>query len=135
MELWLTVDIDNTEKLFYKKPVRDPKDRSWKCKDQETVIILPKGSIFRLIGKRLQWGDEAFEYSEPVLQTVIIDSKIIDYITKRVPQTFDIIPEEGSLWKIDSIVSYPNVNNGFPVVELSNGRGEWLRLPKSLVYG
>lgn len=135
MRLWLTVDIDNTEKLFYKEPVRNSKNRSWECKNQETVIILPKGSIFKLIGKDLSWGDEPFEFFEVIKDSIVIDSKIIDYITKRFPQTFDVIPKEGSIWKIDNIVSYPNVNGGFPVVELSNSKGEWLRLPKSLVYG
>ena len=135
MNLWLAVDSDGTEKLFYKKPVRDPNNRIWTyLRDGETIILLPKGSIKRLIGIELSWDDESFEFLE-VRDVIIIDSKIIDYIMKKIPNTFDIIPEEGSIWKIDSIVSYPNVNNGYPVVELSDNNGNWLRLPKSLIYG
>lgn len=134
MILWLVVDKDDTEKMYYQKPVRDPNTRSWKSEDS-IDIILPKGSIERLIDKILTWKDEPFEFTEISRETVTINSKIVDYIVKRVPQTFDIIPKEGSIWKVDCIVSYPNVNNGFPVVELSNSKGEWLRLPKSLVYG
>ena len=137
MNLWLTVDSGGAEKLFYKKPVREPNKRTWTYLREggDTIIELPKGSIKRLIGKSLTWNDEPFEFIEIPKETVTIDSKIIDYIVKRIPNTFDIIPKEGSIWKVDSIVSYPNVNNGFPVVELSDDNGNWLRLPKSLIYG
>ena len=137
MNLWLAVDSDGTEKLFYKKPVREPNKRTWTYLREggDTIIELPKGSIKRLIGKSLTWNDEPFEFIEIPKETVTIDSKIIDYIVKKIPNTFDIIPKEGSIWKVDSIVSYPNVNNGFPVVELSDNNGNWLRLPKSLIYG
>lgn len=131
--LWLVVNKNGQEKLYYQKPVRDSESRSWMCLGH-VDIVLPKGSIYRLIGKTLTWKDEPFEFTDVVINTVTITDKIIDYIVKRVPQTFDIIPKEGSIWKVDCIVTYPNVNNGFPVVELSNERGEWLRLPKSLVY-
>lgn len=134
--LWLVVDNDGTEKLFYKKPVREPNERAWVyLRENETIIKLPKGSIERLIGVKLTWSDEPYEFTEVKKDTIVINSDIINYITKRYPQTFDIIPKIGSVWKIDSIVSYPNVNNGFPVVELSNDKGDWLRLPKSLIYG
>lgn len=135
MNLWLAVDSDGTEKLFYKKPVREPNNRTWTYLRDGETIILPKGSIERLIGKSLTWNDESFEFIEIPKETITIDSKIIDYIVKRIPNTFDIIPKEGSIWKVDSIVSYPNVNNGYPVVELSDNNGNWLRLPKSLIYG
>ena len=135
MILWLTVDNDGTEKLFYKQPIREPNSRVWVYLREGAIIELPKGSIERLIGKELSWSDEPFEFSEVIRDSVVIDSKIIDYIAKKYPQTFEIIPKEGSIWKIDNIVSYPNVNNGFPVVELSNDSGDWLRLPKSLIYG
>lgn len=67
------------------------------------------------------------------MSSIKINSKILNYIKNHTSRTFDIIPEEGSEWKIDRITSYPNVNGGFPVVELSNENGDWLRLPKSLI--
>ena len=67
------------------------------------------------------------------MSSIRINSKILNYINNYIPRTFDIIPKEGSEWKIDRITSYPNVNGGFPVVELSNESGDWLRLPKSLI--
>lgn len=131
---WLVVDYDGTEKICSQVPQRSSTGRVWICEDQPP-IKLPKGSIERLIGKKLTWVDDLYEFTEVILDTIVIDSKIIDYITKRIPQTFDIIPKEGSIWRVDGIVSYPKVNGGFPVVELSNNKGEWLRLPKSLIYG
>ena len=67
------------------------------------------------------------------MSSIRINSKILNYINNYIPRTFDFIPKEGSEWKIDRITSYPNVNGGFPVVELSNESGDWLRLPKSLI--
>lgn len=67
------------------------------------------------------------------MSSIKINSKILNYIKNHKPRTFDNIPEEGSVWKIDRIISYPNVNGGFPVVELSNESGVWLTLPKSLI--
>lgn len=64
------------------------------------------------------------------MSSIKINSKILNYIKNH---NFDNIPEEGSEWKIDRITSYPNVNGGFPVVELSNESGVWLTLPKSLI--
>lgn len=67
------------------------------------------------------------------MSSIKINSRILNYIKNHKPRTFDIIPEEDSEWKIDRITSYPNVNGGFPVVELSNENGDWLRLPKNLI--
>lgn len=67
------------------------------------------------------------------MSSIKINFKILSYIKNHTPGTFDIIPEGDSEWKIDRITSYPNVNGGFPVVELSNENGDWLRLPKSLI--
>lgn len=62
---------------------------------------------------------------------VIITQNILNYIKSKF--TFDLIPEEGSIWVIKKITSYPNVYGGFPIVELENEKGEWLRIPKSLL--
>ena len=67
------------------------------------------------------------------MSSIKINSKILNYIKNHKPRTFDFIPEEGSEWKIDRITRYPNVNGGFPVVELSNESGDCLILPKSLI--
>jgi hypothetical protein len=63
---------------------------------------------------------------------VVITKDIIKYIiSKKIG--FDIIPKEGSVWKVKKITSYPNVNGGLPVIELENNDGEWLRLPYSII--
>ena len=45
---------------------------------------------------------------------------------------FETIPELNSIWNVDRITSYPNVCNGEKLLELSNNKGEWLRLPLKL---
>lgn len=63
---------------------------------------------------------------------IVITKDIIKYITSK-KVGFDIIPTEGSIWKVKKITSYPNVNGGFPVIELENNDGVWLRLPYSII--
>ena len=63
---------------------------------------------------------------------VVITKDILKYITSK-KVGFDIIPTEGSVWKVKKITSYPNVNSGLPVIELENNDGEWLRLPYSII--
>lgn len=65
--------------------------------------------------------------------TIKINEDILNYINNHKP-SFEFIPKLGSLWKVEKEVSYLNVYGGYPVVELSNSKGEWLRLPKSIVY-
>ena len=67
---------------------------------------------------------------------IAITKDIIKYITSKKASKkvgFDIIPTEGSIWKVKKITSYPNVNGGFQVIELENNNGEWLRLPYSII--
>lgn len=65
--------------------------------------------------------------------TIKINKDILNYINKHKPP-FEFIPKLETLWKIEREASYPNVNGGYPVIELSNSKGEWLRLPKSIVF-
>jgi hypothetical protein len=66
---------------------------------------------------------------------VKITEKILTYIihANRHIDLFEMIPKLNSEWKVDKITSYPNVCNGEKVIELSNEKGEWLRLPLHIV--
>jgi hypothetical protein len=66
------------------------------------------------------------------MRTVTLTKEAVDYINKN-KERFDITPRLHSVWNIKDICSYPNVCNGEMVVELTNFKGEWLRLPLSLV--
>ena len=60
---WLAVDKDGTEKIYPFEPyrVRD----YWTCCMYMFLtgpIILPEGSIKKLIGKEITWEDNAVEY-------------------------------------------------------------------------
>lgn len=66
------------------------------------------------------------------LTYIKITPSILEYIKKE--RYFEIMTEEDSIWNVKNITSYPNVNNGFYVIELENNFGEWLRLPLSLIF-
>lgn len=66
------------------------------------------------------------------MKTVRLSEEAIEYINKN-KERFDITPKLNSLWTVRNICSYPNVCNGEMVVELTNFKGEWLRLPLRLV--
>lgn len=66
------------------------------------------------------------------MKTVRLSKEAIEYINKN-KERFDITPKLHSMWTVRNICSYPNVCNGEMVVELVNFKGEWLRLPLSLV--
>lgn len=55
----------------------------------------------------------------------------IEYANKHI-RRFGTIPELNSIWNIEEITSYPNVCNGEDIIELSNNKGGWLRLPLKL---
>lgn len=57
---WLAVDKDDTEYLFELKPKRLHDIKVWEAMDVKWKE-LPKGSIFRLIGKELTWNNEPVE--------------------------------------------------------------------------
>ena len=60
---WVAVDENNDEMVFIAKPYRHPVFNIWKNNKAEG-IELPKGSIEKLIGKKLTWEDEPVELEE-----------------------------------------------------------------------
>ena len=66
---WLAVNKDGTETVSPQKPIRDFWEWSYleeiwvesECGSAEITIMLPKGSIYKLIGKELTWSDEPVE--------------------------------------------------------------------------
>lgn len=64
---WLAVNKNGTELISPTKPIRDLEE--WDCYSENVAgwydnysIELPKGSIEKLIGHKLTWEDEPFEY-------------------------------------------------------------------------
>lgn len=62
---WLAIDGDKTEYIYEAKPVRYKNCWSTQYdKDRNPIgglVLLPKGSIYKLIGKNLTWEDEPIE--------------------------------------------------------------------------
>lgn len=63
-----------------------------------------------------------------------ITQDIISYIedANKHVRRFETIPQINSIWSIDKITSYPNVCCGEDLIELSNNKSEWMRLPLNL---
>ena len=59
--IWLAVDYDGVEKAFYYKPERCEKHGEWREGDK---MVLPHGSIKKLIARELTWEDEPVELKE-----------------------------------------------------------------------
>ena len=55
--IWLAVDYNCIEKAFWNKPKRCEKHREW----WGDRMVLPHGSIKKLIGIELSWSDEPVE--------------------------------------------------------------------------
>ena len=55
--IWLAVDYNGIEKAFWNKPKRCEKHREW----WGDMMVLPNGSIKKLIGRELSWSDEPVE--------------------------------------------------------------------------
>lgn len=58
--IWLAVDYNGIEKAFWLKPKRCEKHREW----WGDKMVLPNGSIKKLIGRELSWDDEPVELKE-----------------------------------------------------------------------
>lgn len=61
---WLSLDEFGEECIFGNKPSKDKNDKDWKGYWNDFYIDkikLPRGSIKKLIGKNLDWDDEAVE--------------------------------------------------------------------------
>ena len=63
---WVAVDKDGTEWICEDKPLREPLfddgytfDSAWVAGSDQ--VQLPKGSIFKLIGRELTWNDNPVE--------------------------------------------------------------------------
>lgn len=59
---WIKSVWWNTTKVFYSKNERNKWANGWSTDENDAMpfmgVILPKGSIEKLIGKRLTWNDE-----------------------------------------------------------------------------
>lgn len=58
--IWLAVDYNGVEKAFWNKPRRFEKEGEWRG----DKMVLPKGSVKKLIGRELTWNDEPVELKE-----------------------------------------------------------------------
>lgn len=58
--IWLAVDYDGIEKAFWNKPKRCEKHGEW----WGDKMVLPYGSVKKLIGRELSWSDEPVELKE-----------------------------------------------------------------------
>lgn len=69
---WVAVDMSGAECIFYNKPERN--NNQWEDIDYlvygeiqydvDSCIVLPKGTIKKLIGRDLSWNDEPIELKE-----------------------------------------------------------------------
>lgn len=61
---WIAVSKDGTERIFNKRPLRFYTKKHivdfWFVKD-DTCVVLPKGTIKKLIGRDMTWTDEPIE--------------------------------------------------------------------------
>ena len=62
--VWLAVDNEGTEFIFKGKPQRGRFFNLWVPKEEREgfSIIVPQGTIKKLIGRDLTWDDEPVEY-------------------------------------------------------------------------
>lgn len=61
--IYLVVDQNGAECAFDKQPYRFEALGKWVREDNySNFIFLPKGSIEKLIGKKLTWDNEPFKY-------------------------------------------------------------------------
>ena len=58
--IWLAVDYDGIEKAFWNKPKRCEKHGEW----WGDKMVLPHGSVKKLIGRELSWSDEPVELKQ-----------------------------------------------------------------------
>lgn len=60
---YLTVSNAGQEVIWYFKPVRSESFKQWISKERypyDAFVELPKGSIEKLIGRKMTWDDEPF---------------------------------------------------------------------------
>lgn len=73
---WVAVDKDRTETIFTDKPCRmydDVEDCEYWDTTSEMFVVLPKGTIKKLIGRDLTWENEPVELKEDTIEKITID--------------------------------------------------------------
>ena len=66
---YVAVDKNEEEWKYSGKPVRCHEYERWQPKMTFGWVELPKGSIEKLIGKKLTWEDEPVELKEKIIET------------------------------------------------------------------
>jgi len=58
---WLAVDMDGTEYIYAEKPQR--LTDIWQASDayDDSLVLLPSGSVEKLVGKKMTWDNEPIE--------------------------------------------------------------------------
>lgn len=60
---WVAVDKDGFESISTGKPYK--LGSTWECEDYyEDTVWLPKGSVEKLIGRKLTWDDDPVKLEE-----------------------------------------------------------------------
>ena len=69
------------------------------------------------------------------MKTFKITQEILDYINKNSIKFSEIQPSPvlGEEWKVSALKTYPNVNNGNPVIEADRKDGCFMRLPEQII--
>ena len=81
---FLTVDKNGEENVWYTQPFRNEEENYWAPDEDDNLVkcmtdigmLLPKGRIEELIGKKLTWEDEPYIYET---QTPDIDFNYEDF--------------------------------------------------------
>ena len=60
---WIAVDKDGDEYIYTNKPIR-VNNAIWDVPIGKDIILLPYGSIKKLIGRELEWSDDCIELKE-----------------------------------------------------------------------
>lgn len=104
--IWLAVDYNGIENAFWYKPKKCEKHREW----WGDKMVLPHGSIKKLIGRELSWDDESVELSSSIKTDNMAKYKVGDiFINHKDGKILQVCEGNcnGCLYKIDiSTCSY-----------------------------
>ena len=78
--VWVAVDKDGTERISPEFPERYAV--CWSGWDF-TIIDIPKGSIWRLLGRELSWKDDPVELTEQTLKPKTQAQSLYDDLIKQ----------------------------------------------------
>ena len=59
--MWVAVDKKDEELAYHDEPVRRNDWNTWVGDYDDTGVVMPTGSIERLLGRKLTWEDEPVE--------------------------------------------------------------------------